>query len=250
MNRLILEPSDFISEDLVLIHGARAEHLLGVCKLKPGDPIKLGLLNGPAGEGEVIESLTGSLKIRYIQSQKRGASELGEVCVMMALPRPQMVKKILQKAATFGVRKLVLFRSERVEKSYFGSPVLSSEEIKKNLILGLEQGGKTKLPEVVVLRLQREFNQWRAEQNFQSKFLLSLNSKNTILDYSRLDQSGQHLTNASFLIGPEGGFIPKEEERFIEEGFIPIRVSDSILRVESAFDFILAQHCLLQMSEH
>lgn len=242
MNRLILEPPDFISEDLVLVQGARALHLLGVCKLKPGDSVKLGLLNGPSGDGKVLESSAGSLKIRYIQKQANAASVQGEVCVMIALPRPQMLKKILQKAATFGVKKLVLFRSERVEKSYFASPVLNSEEIKKNLILGLEQGGSTLLPEVLVLRLPQEFSQWRTEQNFHSKFLLSLNAESTILDHPV-----KGLNNASFLIGPEGGFIPEEEEKFIREGFVPIRVSDSILRVESAFDFILAQHSLLTM---
>jgi len=237
MNRLILEPTDFISENLVHIYGRRADHLRVVCKLAPGDPIKLGLLNGPLGEGEVVENLADGLKIRYVQSLATRETTKSDVTVMLALPRPQMLKRIFQKAATFGVKQLVLFRSERVEKSYFGSPQLNSEEIKRNLILGLEQGGGTSMPEVLVFRLQKEFSEWRKSQSTSKRFLLSLNTKNNILNHSV-----EELERASFLIGPEGGFIPREEEKFIEEEFIPIRVSDSILRVESAFDFLLAQH--------
>ena len=242
MNRLILEPADFISEDLVLIEGPRAEHLRTVCKLGPGNPIKLGVLNGPLADGEVIESSVNGLKIKYLHNLTTEQSNLGEVSVCLALPRPQMLKRIFQKSATFGVKLLVLFRSERVEKSYFGSPLLSSEEIKRNLILGLEQGGGTRLPQVIIFRLEGEFNEWRKGQDPAGRFLLSLNTKNNILGHSR-----EALRRASFIIGPEGGFIPKEEERFLLEGFKPIKVSESILRVESAFDFILAQHTLMNL---
>jgi len=243
VNRLILEPNDFITSDLVLIQGSRAEHLRVVCKLGPGDPVKIGVLNGPIGRGELLESLSEGLKIRFIPDLEPQLALQSKVTVLLALPRPQMLKRVFQKSATFGIKRLVLFRSERVEKSYFSSPVLNPEEIKRNLILGLEQGGTTRLPEVLVFPAQTEFSEWRKVENLSNKFLLSLTAKNNILDFSQ-----DKLEQPTFLIGPEGGFIPREEERFIEEGFIPLRIADSILRVESAFDFILAQHTLLQMS--
>ena len=36
------------------------------------------------------------------------------------------------------------------------------------------------------------------------------------------------------VIGPEGGFDPSEEDKFINNGFIPISLGDRILRTETA----------------
>ena len=49
-------------------------------------------------------------------------------------------------------------------------------------------------------------------------------------------------------IGPERGFIPSEEELFIEKGFKPVKISESILRVEHAAFSSIAQLDFLRMS--
>jgi RsmE family RNA methyltransferase len=247
MNRLILESSDFVSEEIALIDGSRARHLLDVCKLASGDPVKVGIVNGSSGTGEVLESKADEIRIYFPSAQRGEGTTLLPVTIQLALPRPQMLKRIVQKVGTFGIKRLVLFRSQRVEKSYFHSPQLGAEELKKNLILGLEQGGGTRLPEVLIFPHQRDFFDWQAQNQSHSRYILSLESNKNISDFSILAPESAELSAIDFLIGPEGGFIPKEEEKFVAAGFIPIRVSDSILRVESAFDFIMAQYSLMRL---
>jgi RsmE family RNA methyltransferase len=163
--------------------------------------------------------------------------------VLLAMPRPQMLRRILQKAATFGVERLVLFRSARVEKSYFSSPLLLPDSIRAQLLLGLEQGGGTRLPEVAVFAGMREFLASGELDSSGMKLLLDISGEKTLLDYP-LAQNRR-----IFVIGPEGGLLPNEMTLFEERGFERIRVSKSILRVESAFDFALAQSELFVLRE-
>ena len=56
-----------------------------------------------------------------------------------------------------GVKKLVLLGSYRVEKSYFGSPFLEASAIRAELVLGLEQGRDTILPDVSLRQFFKPF---------------------------------------------------------------------------------------------
>ena len=70
------------------------------------------------------------------------------VTLIAAVPRLKILRRVLQAVASMGVKKLVLLGSYRVEKSYFGSPFLEASAIRAELVLGLEQGRDTILPDV------------------------------------------------------------------------------------------------------
>ncbi len=55
------------------------------------------------------------------------------------------------------LKNLYLFRSEKVEKSYFHSRLLEKENYKKYLIEGLSQGKRTQLPSVTVHKRFKHF---------------------------------------------------------------------------------------------
>ena len=265
MNLLIIERKDLPFDERLpreamlsrlgatsfLIEGRRAEHLLSICKKKTGDTLKMGIEDGPVGLGEIVTIRDASLKVRPIQGTFEWKIPQDDISILLALPRPQMLKRILEKAATFGVQKLLLFKSARVEKSYFSSPLLKEENLREHLLLGLEQGGYTRLPEVLVFKLEREFLQWLGQRDIEDteekkcaySLLLSAKATQTLADFS----PQRPLQSYNFLIGPEGGFLPQEEERFYKLGFSGVKVANSTLRVESAFDFVMAQHSLLSL---
>ena len=70
------------------------------------------------------------------------------VDLVLAVPRPKALRRILAAAASLGVDRLVLLAAARVEKSYLASPVLRPERLRKHLLDGLEQAQDTVLPEV------------------------------------------------------------------------------------------------------
>jgi 16S rRNA U1498 N3-methylase RsmE len=77
--------------------------------------------------------------------------------LLLALPRPKMLKRILQTVATMGVERLVLMNSYRVEKSFWDSPFLQPQAIEDELTLGLEQGKDTVLPQVILEKRFKPF---------------------------------------------------------------------------------------------
>ena len=70
------------------------------------------------------------------------------LALLLALPRPKMLKRVLQSVTSLGVKQLYLLNSYRVEKSYWGSPLLQADKLQEQLLLGLEQACDTILPQV------------------------------------------------------------------------------------------------------
>lgn len=240
MNRLILESWELEGSRL-LLNGERARHLLEICRVKEGDTVKLGIVNGSTGTGTVL-----AVYPEKIDLAVQLADDLPSVpkpTIYLALPRPQMLRRILQKSATFGIKRLVLFKSERVEKSYFSSPLLHESSIASQLRVGMEQGGSTYMPEVVVYKRFRDF--FERESHSGARFILDPEGAGTLINYSKSIEAAESLL---FVIGPEGGFLPREKDLFCARGYESLVIAENILRVESAFDFIIAQYSMIALA--
>ena len=145
MNLLLLSP-DQISDNCALIHGRQLEHLLAVQRAEVGDKVRLGLVNGLMGEG-LIRELDDQRITLDITLDIQPPTPL-PLTVVLALPRPKMLRRTLQTIAAMGVKKIYLINSSRVEKSFWQSPFLKPEALEEQLILGLEQARDTVMPEI------------------------------------------------------------------------------------------------------
>ncbi|KAF5832985.1 hypothetical protein DUNSADRAFT_10941 [Dunaliella salina] len=75
--------------------------------------------------------------------------------LLLALPRPKVLRRLWPVLAELGLGKVVLCGAERVEKSFFTSKVLSPHVVREGLVKGLEQAGDTQLPDVLLSRTLR-----------------------------------------------------------------------------------------------
>ena len=101
MNLILLFKTDFISSDTVSLSGRRFEHLHKVLRAGQGACVKVGLLNGMIGLGEVIELKDDFVKLRLELTDKPpDALPLTLIC---ALPRPKTLKKVLSATVAYGV---------------------------------------------------------------------------------------------------------------------------------------------------
>ena len=148
MNLLLLEPADFISDSKVTLGGRRLQHLLEVQRVSEGTSLRAGLVNGRIGEATVLRLTPQTAELAVVLSQPPPPAL--PVTLLLAMPRPKMLRRILQTVATMGVKQLYLVNSWRVEKSYWQSPWLAPEAIREQLLLGLEQGCDTQLPQVLI----------------------------------------------------------------------------------------------------
>jgi len=233
MNLLLLQPQDFIDDQRVRLQGRRLQHLRCVHQAQTGDRLRVGLLDGLMGEG-LITRLDSELAELEVQLCEPPPAKL-PLSLLLALPRPKMLRRILQHCASLGVAKLILLNSYRVEKSYWQTPFLQPEVIRENLILGLEQARDTRLPQVQIEKRFKPFVEDRLPSLLDGRLGL-------------LAHPGEHpecprgiQQSALLAIGPEGGWIPYEVDKLIEAGLQPVQIGPRILRVETAVSSLIGR---------
>jgi len=193
----------------------------------------VGEVNGLIGEGKILE-INDEAAVLTVSLAQSPPAKL-PLCLVLALPRPKMLRRILRSVAEFGVAELHLINSYRVEKSYWQSPVLDEGSIREYLLLGLEQSCDTGVPEV---RFQRRFKPF-VEDDLPGL----LEGKRALLAHPGeyppcpRDISGKTL----LVIGPEGGFIPYEVEQLQRAGCETVSLGPRILRVENAIGSVLGR---------
>ena len=235
MNIILLAPEDWLDEKTVCIDGRRHEHIRGVLKAEVGDALRVGLLGGPRGSGTVVKLSDEDthLQVDLIESPlPRHPCDL-----ILALPRPKMLRRVFRTAAEMGVAHLYLINSARVEKSYWQSPLLQPDRIKAALTAGLERAGDTALPQV---HLHPRFKPFIEDQlpgliGPRACWIAHPGAREALAN-----QSGGGL----ILLGPEGGFVPYEVELAQSLGAQPVRLSDRILSVDTAVTAALSQSAL------
>jgi 16S rRNA (uracil1498-N3)-methyltransferase len=163
------------------------------------------------------------------------------VDLVVAVPRPKVLRRVLQAVAAIGVRRVDLVNAWRVEKSYLGSARLAADAIALDLRLGAEQGGTTWLPEVAV---HPRLMGYLDERMSASRWRLCAHARGgaPIEDALAPGAAG----DVALAIGPEGGWIEREVETFAARGWHIVSLGAPILRVEAAVVSALAQVALLQ----
>jgi RsmE family RNA methyltransferase len=235
MNIILLAPEDWLNETTVCLGDRRHEHIRGVLKAQMGDTLRVGSMGGLRGSGKVVQ-LTDEgthLQIDLVDPPlPRHPCE-----VVLALPRPKMLRRVFRTAAEMGVSHLHLINSARVEKSYWQSPLLKPDRIDAALMAGLERAGDTLLPQV---HLHQRFKPFIEDQ------LPGLISSKAcwIAHPGALEELAMQSGEGLIMLGPEGGFIPYEVELAQSVGAEPVRLSDRILSVDTAVTAALSQSLL------
>ncbi len=237
MNLVIIKKTDFISFDnnVIQLKGRRFQHIQNIHNAKKGDFLKVGLLNGKIGSGKVenIEAHSIEMSVSFSKDPPKPIP----VILIIALPRPKTLKKVLPCIVAMGVKIIYLINSWRVEKSYWKSPVLSSISLKELCILGLEQAGDTTMPVIEQKSLFKPFVEDEIPDIVKDTLALVPHPPAT----TTLPRNLRDSTKVSLAIGPEGGFIDYEVNLLEKHGFKAGSLGKRILRVEHVVPAILGR---------
>lgn len=233
MNLLLFTAEDRLTAENILVQDRRLKHLRQVAGSAVGDVLRVGEIGGLIGDARVIE-INDDRAVLSFSLHKPPPPKL-PLCLVLALPRPKMLRRILSAAAEFGVPELHLINSYRVEKSYWQSPVLAPNAIRELLLQGLEQSRDTILPSVHYHRRFKPFVEDSLPAMTAARHALLAHPG----DYPICPRgaSGDTL----LVIGPEGGFIPYEVEKLQSAGCRAVSLGPRILRVENAFASLLGR---------
>ncbi len=246
MNLVILVEGDAVGDGCYRLNDHRAEHIRTILRAREGDKVEVGLLNGSMGTAQ-ISSLSGD-EIELTCEELHPPQELPSTDLICALPRPQTLKKVLITCGMMGIRRLHLIRANRVEKSYYQSPLIQPENQLPYLLEGLSQGKLTRLPQVTVhdrfkVFFEDTFPDLETTETIQGlRLLASTEALQNMSDF--YDAAVDRVTIA---IGPEGGWVPFEVDLMQQAGFLRFVLGRWVLRVETAVVSALGQLDLLRM---
>ncbi|CAM9161963.1 unnamed protein product [Ectocarpus sp. 4 AP-2014] len=195
LNRIMLEPSEVVRDEegnlsaTLPAADSRTAHVRGVLKVENGESVRIGVVNAgrmddasitweeptDPPEGAPPPDIPGRQEDRKSSPTWMDlVLDLGpsdrqllkpvpdeqrpKVALMLAVPRPLQLERILPVVASLGVTTIVLCQAKKVPKFYFGSHFFRDPpSVREKLIEGLSQSGDTVLPEVMVARRLKIF---------------------------------------------------------------------------------------------
>ena len=182
-----------------------------------------------------------------------------QVSLILALPRPLALGRLLPMISMMGIDHLVLTSAQKVPKDYFGSHLFRKpNQIRDLLIEGLCQAADVKIPSVTVVNRLKPFieddldnlfpkHEWarviahplRKDQNDDHKVLLMDDIQ--FPSPAMNDESQSYKPKILLAVGPEGGWAePYELDMFQEHGFQQITLGTRILRSDVAVISLLS----------
>ncbi len=225
MNLVLLEQHE-LDGSRARLDGRRAAHLVLVHRAEKGRRLRVGVLGGRVGVATVVAIDPAGAELE-VELQRDAPAAL-PCTLVLALPRPKVLRRLLGAAAAFGIKRLFLIGSERVEKSYWQSPVLEDAAVRAELLLGLEQGCDTVLPVVTQRRRFRPFVE--DELAALAAGTLALVAHPAAATSCPRAVAGP----VTVVVGPEGGFNSFEIALLEAAGLCAVSLSPRPLRVEQA----------------
>ncbi|HRR35167.1 MAG TPA: RsmE family RNA methyltransferase [Kiritimatiellia bacterium] len=234
MNRILFEADEFLADGTVLLTDVRAEHLRRVLHVEPGQTVASGTLNGLAGVSRVLS--IGEEGVRLCPVHDVALPEPW-IDLLLALPRPKVLKRLWPQLAALGVGRIVLLNAAKVEKCYFSSQWLEPRAYRPLLIEGLMQAGLTRLPEVLVAPRFKPFVEDELGRLFPETVRL-LAHPGTPTALPSCDPA--HRARPLLAVGPEGGWTDYEIEQLRARGFRLFSMGGRILRSDTACIALIA----------
>lgn len=232
MNIVLLEPKDAQSE-IWSIHSKRQlQHLREHLDITVGQNLKVGIRNGARYITEIVSINEQEVCLRPISEEAVPAKI--PVHLIVALPRPKVLRRLIMDSVTLGVEKISLIHSYRVDKSYWQTPFL--QQIDNYVTLGLEQAGDTIVPEIQMYKRFKPF-----VEDVLPTFISEECPAYVAHPYAEQNMPINIDHACSVVVGPEGGFIPYEVDLLTKNGCQALSLGNRILRTETSISYILGR---------
>jgi RsmE family RNA methyltransferase len=248
LNLLLLDPGEVV-DGRARVEGRRARHLREVIGVAVGEAVRAGIVGGDVG-GATVRALADDGAVELEVACDRPPPPRLPVALVLAVPRPKVLTRVLEAAAAFAVERVELVNAWRVDKAYLDSPRLAAPALAEAMRLGAEQGGSTHLPPVT---MHRRLMAWMDRDHPAGlpppgpALCAHPRSPGWLEDAAPFaaTASASPPTMITLAIGPEGGWIEREVETFAARGFAIVGLGHAVLRVEAAVAAALGQLALL-----
>lgn len=156
-----------------------------------------------------------------------------KIIIVQSLVNEQKMDMILQKCTELGMYKFIPYKAVNSIIKDNGKLDKKIDRWQRIVKEASEQSKRNIIPEVLNPMDINELIEYKADLKLICSTISDNNLKNVIREYKNYD-------TIMLVIGPEGGFDPVEEEKFINNNFIPVSLGKRVLRTETASLCILS----------
>jgi 16S rRNA (uracil1498-N3)-methyltransferase len=232
MNLIIVNENE-LRDNAIRLTDHRAKHIVKVLRCELGDNIRIGILDGKIGVGTITciaKKFPFMVEIDIVFSSS--PPEKVSLDFILALPRPIMMRRIFSQVTALGIGTIHIINAARVEKSFWDAGIINQDEYMEHLVHGLEQAVDTVPPAVHFYKRFRLFiDDTLAEiKSDYSDLLIAHPGAEKMLH----EHFSAHSKKVLVAIGPEGGWVDFEVEKFLGHGFSCFSLGPRILKVDTA----------------
>lgn len=232
MNIVLLDPEQCINQRWRIDSPRQLQHIGQHLALEVGDTLKVGIRGGQRYLTRVLVITADHIEVEPLTAQEPPAKL--PVTLIVALPRPKVLRRLIMDSVSLGVEKIVLLHSYRVDKSYWQSPYL--QQLDDYVTLGLEQAGDTIAPQIEMFKRFKPF-----VEDVLPSYISADRPAFVAHPYAETKMPFACQQACTLVIGPEGGFIPYEVDLFEKNGAKAVSLGARILRTETAISYVLGR---------
>jgi RsmE family RNA methyltransferase len=216
-------------------------HIKEILKSKVGDSLTIAEIGANIGKATIAKINNNEILLSDITLDKKPPAKL-DLTVILALPRPKVLRRLIMDMTSLGVNKLIIVNSYSSQKSYWQSPLLN--RIDEFVFEGLQQAIDTVPP---VIELKKRFKPF-VEDEFPA-LLQGKEPARAVIAHpyasqswrAYLDSSHQETMPKILCIGAEGGWIDYEVNLLCQHGCTAVSLGERILRTEAVVNVLLGR---------
>lgn len=212
--------------DFAKMDDEEARHCIKVLRKRVGDKIEVVDGKGHLYEATIadddVRNCTISIDHELVDEQRRGF----KLTIAIAPPKNnERLEWFLEKATEIGIDRIVPMFTERSERRK-----LNTERLRKIMVSAMKQSGKALLPQLEeAITFDKLIKQGAPNKSEQLLIATCFGDER-----KHLKEAYTKGNDAFVLIGPEGDFTDAEVALALNNGFVPISLGSSRLRLETA----------------
>lgn len=226
--RFFIEP-DTIKDSNATIKGPDANHIKNVLRMKKGDTVFLFDGGGMLYFAEIAEIKPNEIHLTIRKTQKEPEAKT-QIILAQSFLKDKKMDVLVRQLTELGVTTIIPFFSER------SIPNPDAKRIQKRLERwekiareSLKQCKRNRLPEIAP---PHSFKELMNQNNNDTKLIFWENESQPLKETLSLIKIRPK--KILIVLGPEGGFSPKEIQTATENNFISASLGPRILKAETA----------------
>lgn len=227
-----------VCDGIITIDTEDVGHIRRVLRLGEGDKIEVCDTTGFDYEAEISEISEKSVICKVLSSKKSDTESDIKVTLYQGVPKGSKMDYIIEKTTELGVFRIVPVMMSRCVVKLEGEKAerKKQERWQKISVAAAKQSGRGIIPEIT---MPMSFLEAVSDMKKNELVLAPYECESTRKLRPVLEEN-KNAKSIAIMIGPEGGFDPKEIDELTNSGIKTVTLGKRILRTETAGEATLA----------